>query len=674
MKNRTSRIRLCAALTALLLCASLTGCSRPTLLGQTAPADDGPTSPAVNAPASADPAQNTDPAPTPGAAAPTPVFTPASDYDAVLRLMRSYQDEIKSTGRMVTDFALDDSIARVESADEATAATVNAAAKGDNSDGSAAELGDYDGTNVQTAGIDEGDVVKTDGRWLYVMDEQGGVRILEAAGADTRTVGMIEGTDQSWSSNIYVVGDRLVRLCNVYRYDDATAERKFYKEPTHATAEIFDVSDRSAPVLLTALAQDGWVNDSRLLDGVLYLVSTNYSYANSFVEGDAFADGDAMPEARALMPCTYRDGAETPLSADCILLPEEPVGTAFTVVTAIDVAAGEHIAERAMLGAAGTVYMSGDSLILGMTRGVTDESEPYEKGHYRVVDYESRNETTLLRLLTDGTLTPAASTAVTGSLLDPFALNEYDGHLRLVLTDRRSRWSVYNDDEFDFHNTVWDEDGNTSVCTLRILDGQFAEVGAIEELAADEQVYAVRFDGGIGYCVTFRQVDPLFAIDVSDPTAPRVLSALKIPGFSEYLHPWGDGLLFGFGQHTEEQEGGWTTTAGLKLSMFDVSDPADVREKHTLVLDQNWSEALYNYKAILVLPERGLIGFPAENSYLLYQYDENGFALSRELSLGEFWIDGGRCVRIGETLYVCARTGVQVIALGDFSRLASVAF
>jgi uncharacterized secreted protein with C-terminal beta-propeller domain len=150
----------------------------------------------------------------------------------------------------------------------------------------------------------------------------------------------------------------------------------------------------------------------------------------------------------------------------------------------------------------------------------------------------------------------------------------------------------------------WDEDGSKTFNALYVLDADLQVAGSITDLAQDEVIYSARFDGDIGYFVTFRQVDPLFAVDLSNPKAPVVLSALKIPGFSEYLHLWSDGRLFGLGRDADVETG---RAGRMKLSMFDTSDPADVTERKTLLLDSDYSAALYNHKAILISRDKNLI-------------------------------------------------------------------
>ncbi|MBQ4370275.1 MAG: beta-propeller domain-containing protein, partial [Oscillospiraceae bacterium] len=189
----------------------------------------------------------------------------------------------------------------------------------------------------------------------------------------------------------------------------------------------------------------------------------------------------------------------------------------------------------------------------------------------------------------------------------------------------------------------------------------------VDDLAPGERVYSARFDGEIAYFTTFRNVDPLFAADLSDPANPKILSALKISGFSEYLHNWNENRLFGLGREANE-ENGWAE--GLKLVMFDTSDKTNVTAKHTLVLDDaSYSEALYDHKAVFIDPARGYIGFATQEEYRVYTYDDaNGFRLAARFDFGT-WPMFARGFRIGEQAYVVTGNEVCVLQLPDWSRV-----
>lgn len=519
---------------------------------------------------------------------------------------------------------------------------------------------DYSGTNVQVAGIDEGDVVKTDGKYLYVMDQNGGVRILLADGAQTRLVGSIPGTDDGgYNSELYVDGDTLVLLRTTY--DNSVED----KDSTRTAAQLYDLGDRTAPVLRATLAQDGVYMTSRLLDGRLYLVSSLYVWYYA-------ADGGVTPADDCYIPCVYNGKTEQTIAAGNIWLPPESDNQNYTVLTSIDLASGARLSEQAVLGSAGTVYMNAQNLYLAASEYGQTESAPRTVDQYSVVDYVGGSTTTITRFsVADGKLTLAATGSVPGSLLNQFSLDEQDGSLRLVTTIDQSSWSEYTDAKYGFTNY---QDGDSlSSSALYVLDASLKTIGSVTDLAPGERVYSVRFAGSIGYFVTYKQVDPLFAVDLSDPTAPKVLSALKIPGFSQYLHVYGDGLLLGLGQNTTGADG--TVPDGLKLSMFSTADPKNVTEITSLALGGSWSEAQYNHKAILVLPEKNIIAFPMDDGYVVYGYADGVFTQRATMALGDgMWFDATRGVQIGELFYVCTSNGVGVYSLSDFSRLATVTF
>lgn len=206
-----------------------------------------------------------------------------------------------------------------------------------------------------------------------------------------------------------------------------------------------------------------------------------------------------------------------------------------------------------------------------------------------------------------------------------------------------------------------------------MFDENLDLIGKIDGLAKNEKVYSVRFSGDTAYFVTFRTVDPLFTVDLSDPANPVILSELKIPGFSNYLHPYSDGLLFGLGQDADERTG-WTR--GMKLSMFDVSDPHAVSEKHCLKLDSYSSEALYNHKAILVSAEKDLIGFPTETGYVIYGYDtEKGFYKKAETALEKLWASHDiRGLYSGDYVYIVTQDFTAVMRMADLELLTTVGY
>lgn len=579
----------------------------------------------------------------------------------------------------------------MEAVDDAAPMEPEAPAPDSPSNSTTAE-GDYSGTNVQVSGIDEGDIVKTDGKYIYVLRGHELV-IFKADGAETKevwrkTVGVSEyekqddtimygGNRREVASStekrpieLYVSGNRLAVIysyyswCEYYQLDTEYNREWGYESESRVEVELLDISDPAQPHVLTSFAQDGSYNSSRMTDGTLYLL-TNY-----WVEGQAEEN-----EPDSFVPALYCDGEASLLPADCIWLPEHHGGNGCTVVTAHAIESGAEQAALSVLGGGNTVYMSHDDLYLARQHSEETVSAPRTEDVYTVTDYSYKTTTELLRIsLVDGGLTMAASGSVDGYLINQFALDAHDGCLRLVTTSSGHSYTIWEDEKRGFVNHTWPEVAQRDTNNLFVLDSDLNVVGSITGLAEDERVYSVRFDGNIGYFVTFRQTDPLFAVDLSDPTAPTLLSALKIPGFSQYMHVYGEGRLFGLGMDADE-ETGWTET--MKLSMFDTSDPANVTEKHTLVLEQYWSEALHNHKAILISPEKDVIAFPTDRGYVIYGYsDAQGFYLRAELKDTDnvWWYGNARGLYIGQYAYVVGETQLWVMDLEQLMLTQTVAF
>ena len=259
----------------------------------------------------------------------------------------------------------------------------------------------------------------------------------------------------------------------------------------------------------------------------------------------------------------------------------------------------------------------------------------------------------------EGKITASATTKIDGWLEDVFCVDEYNTYLRIVVT------SYKNYDEIN---------------TLYVFDNELKEVGIIEDIAPGERIYSARFDGDIGYFVTFRQMDPLFSVDLSDPANPKIIGELKIPGFSEYMHMWGDGKMLGIG----EEDG------LIKLSMFNISDPYNVTEEDKAIIENvYYSEALYNHKAILVSGTKNIIGFSAfgywsdiiddevrlrdGEYYFLYAYDNGEFVQKAAIEFDDYNYGQVRGMYIGDYIYVVRAIGeISVVTMDDFELVKTI--
>lgn len=526
-------------------------------------------------------------------------------------------------------------------------------------------------TNGQVAGIDEGDVVKSDGGVIFLATGTK-VSILAADGARTRELGSIDSSAgeagktaldgtviQGPVVELDLYGTTLVVLVTEYRARTtalpSAPQQTSTMVPFDAAltkALLYDVADPANPRYLTSLGQSGALVTTRVTDDLLYLV-TAYTLDSSSLDPD---------EPQTFVPVVTEGGAvQTMKVGDCGFLPE-PTGPTYSVVGSIDLAGRRRVDTQSVLGGAGTVYMSPSSLYLAVSDHDPSAKKRVAAGVPKKLTHAAVTELTRIGIR-GGQLELSAQGAVPGTVLNQFALDEYDARLRVV-------------------TTIEGQSGRRWVqrAGLFVLGADLKPTGSIPSLVKGESVRSVRFAGPIGYVVTFRQVDPLFAIDLSDPAEPRVRSALKIPGFSTYLHQWSDNQLLGIGRSVSRK-----TTDGLKLSMFDTSDPLNVSETAVLPIAGDDAEALTNHHAVLVDAADGLIGFAitryrGNKPQLVYQTfryeDGRGFVRGRTLRLdaGPDWrIPSVRGLLIGDCLYVTSARGVvDVYRTDSFDRVAEV--
>lgn len=539
--------------------------------------------------------------------------------------------------------------------------------------------GDYSKTNVQVEGIDEGDIVKTDGEYIYVLKTQTDkLVILHADGKNTTWRSRTEVIENSkvnsdyyssrhkhnldYTSSIvrehakelYVNGDYAAVIVNhEWSYSERINGITRYDDESRTLVRIYDVSNPDKPVKLTTLGQSGSYETSRMIGDSIYLIT---DFRTTLNDRENYAD---------YIPSLYRDGETELVPVNSLIVPPEITAKRFTVITEYDLTERKAASTKSVLTPTDTVYMNSEHLYLADQRSYNDVLDEYKESVYTITETVSGERTDIYKFELGDKITTKAFCTVDGRLLNQFSMDEYKGNLRLVTTHQTSSRKVYRDEEFGFTNTKWINSEQTN--GLYIYDENLNPLGSITGLAKDERVYSVRFTGDVGYFVTFRETDPLFAVDLSNPKAPKIMSALKIPGFSEYLHPFGKDLLFGLGQDADER--GWTT--GMKLSMFDTSDPYDVTEIHKKKLDISYSAALNNHKAILISAERGIIGFPSGDGYRLYGYNPaKGFY---EITQMEFkWDSKARGLYIGNMMYIVFQDRTVVLDMVNYDIVKTV--
>lgn len=479
---------------------------------------------------------------------------------------------------------------------------------------------DHSETTVQVEGVDEADIVKTDGKFIYILTQNANGTVIKIVDVRKNTPKQIDSIAVSYMNNqeMYLVDDRLVILGA--DYDNKT------------TAIIYDISNPEKPKKIEECSQSGGYNTSRLIGNRLYIISDFYVQINEIKKHDA---SSFVPEISA-------KGYNGTVSPECIHIYDNCSSPTYTVVSAYNIENGEMLSSQSVLGGSYTVYASTGNII---TTSMTND------GITQVARFE----------LKDNEIKLTATGNIKGSLLNQFSIDEYKGHFRFVLTD----YNVGNTDSFTA--------SNSSVNSLVILDGDLKETGKITNIAPGERVYSVRFMGDTAYFVTFRQVDPLFSVDVSDPKDPKIIGSLKIPGFSNYLFPYGDGKLFGIGKNADEYTG---KTGSIKLSMFDISNPANVTESDKTNVNADYSAALFNHKAVLCDYSKNIIAFAAysyttQQTLYVYSYENGKFipCLAEEVSVNESVVHP---MYIGNAFYIVCENELRYFNINTFEKIGSI--
>lgn len=481
---------------------------------------------------------------------------------------------------------------------------------------------EYSDTNRQVEGVDEGDIVKTDGRFIYVCSNSAfgsSIRIYEADGKNTKRISRFMVNSVS-VSEMYL-HDGTLALVGTNLETEVTSDGCSLNK---TSVLLYNVSDASEPVLYFQKDQSGDYSNSRMNGKYLYTIST--MWVNSAGEDD---------DRKCYIPCIGDD-----------LVPEEdlycPAGissNSYIVLTALDVTEGEDFSDTlSVLGGDGICYASEKNIYIA-----APSSSGYSKTTISKYHYEN------------GKLEAACEKTFKGTILNQFSLDEHNGNLRFVATSYLDNGSSSNG--------------------LYVLDENLELIGSVDKLAKSERIYSARFLGDTAYFVTYRETDPVFMVDLTDPSNPVVKDKLKLPGFSEYLHPFGDNLLLGIGSN-EDSDG----DSQVKLSMFDISSASSVKELHTKLLPGGTrSIAGQNHKAILISRDQNLIGFCTTNynndrtEYQIYSYDnKKGFEKIASLSPKDLYIASARGLYIGDYLYLVDGEGLSGIWVYDREKMELV--
>lgn len=583
-------------------------------------------------------------------------------------------------------------------AETAVVAAPAAGAPAPAQDTTSAKSADYSTTNTQVQGVDEADLVKTDGTYLYqATSEQ--IRIVQAVPAnEMKVASRIDYAGGKFQPlELYVDDYRLVVIGQSYetlatKVSAAPSAKKIARrtyDHQMVKAKVYDITNKQQPRLTRELDVEGHYLSSRKIGSSLYLV------ANHYIDTYGVMEDQAEPAP------IYRDRAQgeeyqrMPFSE--IRYFPESLAPNYLMVAGINLDdAKQKMSVHSYLGGGENMYASAENLYVAVSEHKADAPvKIFQSNSFAPAPLEEKINTTLYRFaLKNGTLSFSAKGSVPGTILNQFSMDEHGGYLRIATTS----------------GNIWRTDEGTSKNNLYVLDDELNIHGKLEGIAPGERIYSARFIGDRAYMVTFKTVDPLFVIDLKKPNAPAILGALKIPGYSDYLHPYDENHLIGFGKEAEAMKD-MAYYQGMKIALFDVTDVTKPIEKFKTVIGDRGtdSELLHDHKALLFSKEKELLAFPvtvheltkqqkAQNDIreyghftfqgaYLYQLNlQKGFVLKDTIShlneedlrkSGDYWYGSDKNIRriltIGDTLYTVSDSIVQAQKLSSNHPLGTLA-
>ena len=506
-------------------------------------------------------------------------------------------------------------------------------------------------TNTQVQGVDEADIVKNDGRFLYIISNQKRLTIIDTKDMSVAFSQELKAKDEEktfFVREIYLNGDRLVAVGTESEKAEENNEKKYYSSFSYsyyypfnsdAVTAVYDISEKSSPKLLRYITQDGEYLTSRMVGSYLYTVTEYLVNLNGDSDGEKY-----IPKIE-----------EKAISVEDIYVADrEKESRTYVVVSGYDTSdeKGEVSAET-VLGSYSEVYCSQSKLYVADTEYISSTDKM--SGRHRTNLY--------VFSLENGKVEFRKSGIVPGMVDNQFSMDENGGFFRIATTDYD-----YNED--------------CDISSLYVLDGELNVIGELFDIAKDEQIKSVRYMGNYAYVVTFRNTDPLFVIDLSKPDSPEMKGELKLPGFSEYLHPIGEGLLVGVGYDGDEESADFSS---VKLSLFDVSDPEKPKEMDTHIIKGAFCEVNSDHKAFMTLSNGNTFGFPLRYDLQggqSYQFklmtvkdgkftEKQNFAHPSELTDYFGFLRGAY---IGKTLYTVTNRSVASFDLETAEMIESVVF
>ena len=458
------------------------------------------------------------------------------------------------------------------------------------SSSSSSNTKDYSTTNIQVENVDEADIVKTDGDYIYSISEDNVIITDAKDPKQPKVVATIQSEDDDIPEDIILYKDKLV----VISAKGNQTQRYYYNNRMNTVVKIYNITSREKPVLTKSYEMYEPYYTSRCIDNVLYVISS----------------GNLRKEDDEIVVGYNEDNMEKELSVDKIKYLKDVKTTKQTLISTVDLNnETADIKLDSYLMNISNAYVSENAIYLLNQKYNNDSKIPIKllfgfKGVFGLEDYyemdsESGYYTEIYKFDINENVEYKAKTKVKGKTINQYSLDEKDNHLRIAL---------------------YDNDGSR----VAIFDEDLKQIGISDNVAKGEKMYSSRFIGDKVYFVTYKTIDPLFVMDLSNETKPKVLGKLKIPGYSTYLHPYDENHIIGIGMETKEiinrNSNGKviSTTAkvvGMKMALFDVSNVNSPVQISSVVIgdSRTTSAILTNPKALLFSKEKSLIAIPVNN-------------------------------------------------------------
>lgn len=538
---------------------------------------------------------------------------------------------------------------------------------------------EYGTTNTQVTGVDEADIIKNDGKNIYILNKNNNtVKIVNPKPAEKMSIIgeiQLQGSNDNnyrYYNDMYLYENKLVIIYShsIYQKNDKVvplsmnenriAPDYYSYNKSFVGADIYDLSNKSKPKLERSIMNEGNLTSSRMVGSTLYIVSNKYI--------DFYTYNSSNPYTKENLLVSYSDSI---ISKDlkyapvdtmyCILDKDRPYYMQnLSILSAVDITKSSELNVSSFTGTGYNLYMSLNNIyIFGQSWD--------NNGIYTDI-YKYKVEGTSVNF--------ASSNKAIGYMLNQFSADEFDGNLRIATTD-------------------WNSGNN-----LFVFDKEMKQIGQITGLAKGEQIKSCRFIGNKGYVVTYRTVDPLYVLDLSNGSKPLVVGELKIPGFSSYLHPVSDNLIIGIGESTtplywrdengKEVESG-VKQIGVKISLFDVSNPSKPTEVKSITVGGpgSYTDIGYDHKSFSFIKEKNLIAirgiftkkpvdgvesFEYKSQALLISYKSDSLKIDKIFDGYSSYDTGNRITYIGDTLYHFTGTELNAYNFNNYTKLGSIQY